>query len=49
MIFNQNISKGLNSVKHVGGVTILFSAHRLMVVYNVSDIKVIEWTQFSYD
>ena len=52
------ISKGHNSVKNVGGVTVLgflFSAHRLMMVYictkfneNILDgIKVIERTRFS--
>ena len=42
MIFNQNISKGLNSVKHVGGVTVLFSAHRLMVVYTCTMFQVLK-------
>ena len=28
-----HFSKGHNSLKNVGGVTVLFSAHHLMVVY----------------
>ena len=55
MIFIGKLSKGHNSVKNVCGVTVLFSAHCLMVVYicskfheNILDgIKVIERTQFS--
>ena len=50
-------SKGHYSARNVGGVSILFSAHHLMVVYfctkfheNISDeIKVIERTRFSYE
>ena len=55
--YEKNNSKGRNSVKHVGGGTFLFSAHRLMMVYictnfheNILDgIKVIEQTRFSYE
>ena len=55
MIFIGKISKGHNSVKNVDNVTVLFSAHHLMVVYisskfheNILDgIKVIEWIRFS--
>ena len=55
MIFIGKISKGHNSVNNVGGVTILFSAHRLIMVYictkfheNIPDgIKFIERTRFS--
>ena len=32
-ILKGKMSKGHNSVKNVGGVTFLFSAHRLMMVY----------------
>ena len=54
MIFIGKISKGHNSVKNVGGVTTLVSAHRLMMVYictkfheNIVDgIKIIERTCF---
>ena len=53
MIFIAKIPKGHNSLKNVGGVTILFSAHRLIVVYistkfheNIlHGIKVIERTR----
>ena len=33
MIFKGKISKGHNSVKNVGGVTIFFSTHYRMMVY----------------
>ena len=54
-IFIAKISKGYNSVNNVDGVTILFSAYCLIVVYIsrkfheiiLSGIKVIERTGFS--
>ena len=54
MIFIGKISKGHNSVKNVGEVTILFlctSSDDGLYLYNVQEsildgIKVIEWTRF---
>ena len=50
------ITKGNNSAKNVGGVTVLISARRLVMLYISTTfceiisngIKVIEWTRFLY-
>ena len=51
------MSKGHNSIKNVGGVTFLFSAHRLMVVcictkfheIILNGVKVLGQTKFSME
>ena len=55
-ISRLNITKGNNSAKNVGGVTVVISACRLVMLYICAkfceiiskDIKVIEWTRFLY-
>ena len=56
MISMQEIKKGNNSAKNVGGATVLISACPLVMLYICAkfreiisnSIKVIEWTQFLY-
>ena len=51
--FNRKVLKGHNSDKTIGGVTVLFTAHRLIVVYiceNILDgIKDMERTRFAWE
>ena len=56
MISILKLTKGSNSAKNVGGVTVLISAPRLVMLYNcakfheiiLNGIKVIERTRFLY-
>ena len=56
MISILKITKGNNSAKSIGGVTVLISARRLVILYIctkfheiiLNSIKVIERTQFLY-